>query len=118
VRRSLVVLALLCLVSACTTQSKFRSLGPSYPPKAADAVVEVFEDQAPTRSHARIARLDAHFEKTTFVSTSRQRGIEELKKQARLAGADGIVDIREQRSHVGETQILHMTATAIRYTSP
>jgi hypothetical protein len=44
----------------------------------------VFESGAPTRPFERIARLDAHFEKTHFIHTTHEAGIAELKKQARL----------------------------------
>jgi uncharacterized protein YbjQ (UPF0145 family) len=76
----------------------------------------VFESGLPTQPFERIARLDAHFEKAGFMPTARKTGLDELKKQARAAGADGIVEIQELHSHVGETQILHMTAFGIRYT--
>ncbi len=105
-----------CVAACATTQGHFRSLGPSYPAQPATFAVEVFESP-PERPFERIARLDAHFEHTGFVSTSHQAGIEELKKQARAAGGDAIIELRELRSHVGETMILHVTATAIRYTS-
>jgi len=109
-------LTVVCVVACATTQSKFRWLGSPYPAKPATYVVEVFESGPPARPFERIARLDAHFEKTGFMPTARQAGLEELKKQARAAGADGIVEIQEMHSHVGETRILHMTAIGIRYT--
>jgi len=39
-----------------------------------------------------------------------------LEEQARLSGADAIIEIRENRSMVGETRVYHVTATGIRYT--
>ncbi len=107
----------LCVVACATTQGKFRGLGSAYPAHPPTFPVEVFESDPPTRPFERIARLDAHFEQTGFMSTSHQTGIEELKKQARAAGADAIIEVRELHSHVGETLILHVTATGIRYTS-
>jgi len=115
-RGVIAALIALCVVACATTQSKFRWLGSSYPAKPASFPVEVFESGPPTRPFQKIARLDAHFEKTGFMPTARQTGLEELKKQARAAGADGIVEIQESHSQVGETRILHMTATGIRYT--
>lgn len=44
-----------------------------------------------------------------------EAGLAELKKQARAAGADAIIDTRENRSRVHETFILHLTGTGIRY---
>jgi uncharacterized protein YbjQ (UPF0145 family) len=40
----------------------------------------------------------------------------ELKKQARLSGADAVIDIQEKHSKVLETSVYHVTATGIRYT--
>ncbi len=116
VRVVLTALVALCVVACQTTQSKFRWLGPSYPAKPATFAVELFESGMPVRPFVKIARLDAHFEKTGFMPTLRQTGIEELKKQARAAGADAVVEIREMHSHVGETLILHVTGIGIRYT--
>ena len=105
----------LCVVGCATTQSGFRPLGATYPPKPADFQVEVFATGAPTRAFERIARLDTHFEKTHFIHTSEATGMAELQKQARAAGADAIIEVREMRSRVGETFILHVTGIGIRY---
>jgi hypothetical protein len=108
--------AVLCVVACATAQGGFRPLGTEkYPGKPADFTVEVFDGSVPSRAFDRIARLDAHYEKTHFIPTSRETAIAELKKQARAAGADAIIDIEEKRSQVGETLILHVTATGIRY---
>jgi hypothetical protein len=113
----LLVLALtLCVVGCATTQGNFRPLGTKYPPKPASFAVQVFEGVQPERPFERIARVDAHFEKTFFTPTSRDAAIEELKKQARAAGADAIIEIDERRSRVNETLILHVSATAIHFT--
>jgi hypothetical protein len=114
--RVIAALVALCVVACATTQSKFRWLGSSYPAKPASFAVGVFESALPTRPFEKIARLDAHFEKTGFMPTARQTGLEELKKQARAAGADGIIEIQELHSHVGETLILLLAANGIRYT--
>jgi len=39
-----------------------------------------------------------------------------LKNEARLAGADAIIEIRERSSNVLETNIYHTTAVGIVYT--
>jgi hypothetical protein len=114
VRHAAAVIMALCVVGCATTQSGFRPLGQTYPPKPADFAVEIVED-TPTRPFERIARLDTHFEKTHLIHTARDSGIAELKKQARAAGADAIIEVREMRSRVGETFILHMTGIGIRY---
>jgi len=105
----------LCVVACATSQSGFRPLGSAFPAKPADFTVEVFESGAPTRPFERIARLDAHYEKTHLLHTSRDTGMADLRKQARAAGADAIIEVREMRSRVGETYILHITGIGIRY---
>ena len=116
-RWSLVLLAV-CVVGCATTQTHFRPLGQVYPARPANAPVEVFESGTPSRPFERIARLDVHFEKTTFMSTSHEVAIKALQVQARAAGADAIVDVDERRSRINETLVLHVSATGIRYTAP
>ena len=112
------VLLTLCVVGCATTQSGFRPLGRSYPPKPADFVVEIFESGEPARPFERVARLDTHFEKTHFIYTAHAAGIAELQKQARAAGADAVIEVREMRSRVNETFVLHVTGIGIRYVEP
>lgn len=115
--RRIVLLACACVLFACTsTQSRFAPLGGKvFPPRPESFEIAVFTDAAPERTFERIARLDAHFEKTAFVKSTFHEALVELKRQARLAGADALIEIHEQRSSVGETRIYHVTATAIRY---
>lgn len=103
-------------VSCATSQSRFSLLGRSYPPKPETFDVEVFQTGAPSRPFARVSRLDVHLEKTGFVSSSLSEALPDLKKQARLSGADAVVELRESRWSVNETQVYHVTATGIRYT--
>ena len=109
----------LCLAgilgAACTMQSRFSPLGKSYPPRPQTAAVEVFQTGAPAKPFERVSRLDVHLEKTHLVPSSFSDALPELEKQARLSGADAIIDIRESKSSIGETRIYHVTATGIRY---
>jgi len=114
---SLWILVLLA-VSCSTTQSHRTLLGKTYPPKPAEAEIEVFQTGQPTRPFERIARLVVHVEKSFFVSSSLENALPELKKQARLAGADAVIEIEENWSTVVETKIYNVTATGIRYTDP
>jgi hypothetical protein len=108
--------AMLCFVSGCaTTQSRMSFLGEHYPPRAADAAVEVFRDGVPNKPFDRIARLDVHLEKTGFVKSGLEDALPELKKQARQAGADAVIEIQEIRSQILETMVYHVTATGVRY---
>lgn len=116
VARAAVLLLLGAVLAGCaSTQSRFSHLGGSYPPRPENHDIAVFQDAPPARPFVRVARLDVHLEKTVFIASSLADAMPELKKQARLAGADAIIDIREQRSSIGETRIYHVTATGIRY---
>lgn len=106
---------LLCFSGCATTQSHISFLAEHYPPRAADAAVEVFRDGVPNRAFNRIARLDVHLEKTGFVKSSFAGALSELKKQARQAGADAVIEIEEKRSQILETMVYHVTATGVRY---
>lgn len=116
--RSALVLCLVALFTvSCfsSTQSRYVMLGDSYPPKPEGYDVQIFQNEIPQRPFVRISRLDVHLEKTHFVGSALDNALPELKKQARLSGADAIIEIRESRSGVGETKIYHVTATGIRY---
>lgn len=110
--------ALLVLCTSCaTTNSQFSFLGQSYPPKPAGFQVEVFDTGLPTRPFERIARLDVHLEKTHFIDSGLKDALPRLTEQARLAGADAIIEIKERSSTISlETKVYHVTATGIRYT--
>ena len=115
--RSTLALWLVALftVSCATTQSRYSMLEDSYPPKPEGYDVQVFRDGVPQRQFVKISRLDVHLEKSHFIGSSLNDALPELMKQARLSGADAIIEIREIRSMVGETKIFHVTATGIRY---
>ncbi len=116
--RSSLVLCLVALftVSCATTQSRYSILGDTYPPKPEGYDIQIFRNEVPQRPFVRISRLDVHLEKTHFIGSSLDDALPELKKQARLSGADAIIEIRESASMVGETRIFHVTATGILYT--
>lgn len=106
----------LLAVSCASTLGRFTCLQlPCPPPKLAGFEVEVFRQGAPDRPFDRIARVDVHLEKTGFAGSSLEDALPELKKQARLSGADALIEIRETTSTHAETRIYHVTATGIRY---
>jgi hypothetical protein len=113
-RLTLAFAALALLVGCASTQGRFAPLGERHTAKPADAYVAVFESGVPGCGFERVARLDAHLEKTGLMPSSLSEALVVLRKQARLAGGDGIVEIKEQRSQLLETRIYHVTATAIR----
>lgn len=116
--RAALLAAALCLgLEACSsTQGRFVPLGEPRAPRAVDAQVDVYRDTLPTRRFERVARLDAHLEKSAFRKSSFEDALPELMRRARAAGADAIIEPKEQRSQVGETMIYHVIATGIRYT--
>jgi hypothetical protein len=103
------------LSSCATRQGTFVPLGPSRSPKAADAPVEVFRSGHPARGFTRVAQVEAHMEKTHLIPSSFAEAEAVLQEQAGRAGADAVIEIREQRSHVGETLIYHASGTAVCY---
>lgn len=105
-------------VASCATQSRYRSLsnGPVAKPLPETYDVQVYVDTIPQRPFEKVSRLDVHIEKTHFVGSSLESALPELKKQARLSGAQGIIDIRETKSRLNETTIYHVTGTGIRFT--
>ena len=103
------------LLAGCVTQSRFAPIGDARQPKPGTCPIDVFTGQPPQRDFVRVARLDAHVENTFFVPQALSALLPSLKRQACLAGADAIIDIKESRSMLIETQIYHVTATAIAY---
>jgi len=110
-----VILAVGLLAGCASTQSRYVLLGPAYPPMPDAAEVQVFRGDPPDRPFLRVSRLDVHLEKTHFIGSTLEDALPELMRQARLSGAEAIIEIREQRSQVGETKIYHVTAVGIRY---
>jgi hypothetical protein len=116
-RRALGLCLIVLLTASCSsTQSRYVMLGRPYAPRPEGYDVQVFRDGPPQRPFVRISRLDVHVEKTYFMRPSFEDAVAELKEQARLSGADAIIDVQERSSTLNETGIYHVTATGIRYT--
>ncbi len=105
--------------ASCATEAdrggRFSMLKGAYPPKPKDFPVEIFENAPPARPYDEIARLDVHLERAFFATPSLKDTFPELIYQARRAGADAIINLRERRSTLNETKTLHVTATGIKY---
>ena len=116
--RCAISLAVILAASCATTQSRYSTLSEGYSsqPLSEDYKVEVFRSGNPQKPFVKIARLDVHLEKTHFIGSNLDNALPELVRQARLSGAQAIIDIDETNSRVGETMIYHVTATGIRYT--
>lgn len=107
------------MLAACASNSaRFSPMpGKSLPPKDDSFEVAVFESVLPARAFERIARLDVRMEMSASQGASLQDAIPELKRQARRAGADAIIDIRQQRSKVGDMMVFQVSAMGIRYSA-
>jgi hypothetical protein len=110
------IAAILVALSGCaSTTGHYDFLGQSYPERPIDAPIEAFATGEPSHPYARVARLDAHLEKTGFMGSSLAEALPELKRQARRAGCDAIMEITERRSEILETRVYHVTAIGVRY---
>ncbi len=103
-------------IACSTVQSHHSSLGSTYPSRPDTFEVEIFQTGMPAKPFEKISRLDVHLEKTHFIPSTLKDALPELKRQARLSGADAIIDIQERKSMVGETKVYHVSGTGIRYT--
>ena len=109
------LLIIIVIVSCSTTQSRHVPLVEGLSPKSEDYSVQVYRDKLPDRPFERISRIDVHLEKTHFISSDFNNALPRLQKEARLSGADAMIEIKESKSSVGETKIYHVTATGIRF---
>ncbi len=101
--RTAIACALFCgtiiLTCGCATEvGSHTFLGKTYPAKSADHPIDVYTDSLPERPFERVALLDIHCESQGFLETNLENdGVPELKRQARAAGCDAIVEISERK---------------------
>jgi len=116
-KTALLIMTLSLLVAGCEgpMPGKFARLAQPYPAKPKDSPIEVFQDAPPSKPYNEIARLDVHMEQGYFKQPTLKDVMPELLKQARLSGSDGIINIQERRSVLSEIQVLHVSATAIKF---
>jgi hypothetical protein len=112
---AVIAVVLVAMAGCASTIGRYEFLDKPYPERPANAPVEVFATGEPSRPYVRVARLDAHLEKTGFMPSNLTEALPELKRQARRAGCDAIVEITERRSEILETRVYHVTAIGIRY---
>jgi hypothetical protein len=106
------------LVGCATEVGQYTWLGKPYPPKPANFAVEAFTNGVPARPFERAAILDAHCESQGWLNPNlEQDALPELKRQARAAGCDAIIEIevRKPSNWTFETRTIHVTATGIVY---
>ena len=103
-----------CLLSGCmATTGNYRPLSKAYPPRPANCAIAVFKDTAPSQPYVTISQLNVHLEKTFFLPSDYASAIGELKRQACLSGADGIIGVREESSSYLETKIYNLSGTGV-----
>jgi hypothetical protein len=107
---------LVTMAGCASTIGRYEFLDKPYAERPVNAPVEVFVTGEPSRPYVRVARLDAHLEKTGFMPSSLAEALPELKRQARRAGCDAIIEISERRSEILETRVYHVTAIGVHYT--
>jgi hypothetical protein len=115
--RAACAIFLACALSGCmATTGNARPLGATvYPPRPKDCAVTVFKDTPPSRPYVAIAQLDVHMEKTFFLPSDYDSAVGDLKRQACHAGADAIVNIKEEHSSYLETKMYNLSGTGIRF---
>lgn len=114
-RNVLVVFLASGLCGCMATTGNYRSLNQNSPARAPNCDVAVFKDQRPARPYVAIAQLNVHLEKTFFASSDFASASGELRRQACLSGADGVIDIEEKNSSYLETRIYNLSATGIKF---
>ncbi len=113
--RTVVLVAGTLALACATTQSRYVPLGQRRPVLAETEEVEVYTSGAPQRAFERVSRIDVHLEKTSFARSRLADALPEIKRQARLSGAQAVIDVQERHAGVAETDIYHVTAIGIRY---
>jgi hypothetical protein len=112
------ICVVLTLAACASNSARFSPMpGKSLPPKDDSFEVAVFESVLPDRAFERVARLDVRMKMSASQAASLQDAIPELKRQARRAGADAIIDIRLQRSQDGDVMVFEVSAMGIRYSA-
>ena len=116
----LLALGSMVLVSGCATEvGSFTPLAKAYPPKSSKSPIEVFTTGAPSRPFERVAILDVHCEEQGFMTPNlKSDGIPALIEQARAAGCDAIIEIREKQGPANwtlETSVKNYTAVGVAY---
>ena len=114
---ALLLLASILLCAGCEgpMPGRFTRVSEPCAAKPNDYRVEVL-DTLPSRPYTEIARLDVHMEEAFFAQPALKDMMPELLRQARLAGADAIINVKERKSVINETRSLHVTATGIKFT--
>ena len=87
------------LAAGCATEvGSHTFLGKTYPAKPEGHPIDIYPDMPPERAFERVALLDVHCESQGFMEPNlEQDGVPQLKKEARAAGCDAIIEIKERK---------------------
>jgi hypothetical protein len=111
-------LAVLTLAGCATEVGSFTATE-KLAPKPANHPIAVYTNGVPDRAFRRVATLDVRCESQGFMQpTIATDAIPMLIKQARAAGCDAIMDIKERKppeNWTFETKVLLVTATGIAF---
>lgn len=78
--------------------------------------IEIIKSGAPSRPFTKVGRLDFHVDKWSSKDPPSMEDFRsELESQARLAGADAVMDVDWTLKGTPETGVYHVIATAISY---
>lgn len=108
------------LLAGCATEvGNFTPLKQGYAAKPAKYPIAVFATGFPQRPFERVAILDVHCESQGYLTPNlKNDGIPELIEQARAAGCDAIIEIREKPAPANwtfETSVKNYTAAGVAY---
>lgn len=118
--RLMVLFMAAIFVAGCAAEvGTFIPLKQGYAPKDRKSPVEVFMTGLPSRPFERVAILDANCEAQGFmVPNLKNDGLPMLMVQARAAGCDAIIEIREKAAPANwtlESRVKNFTAVGIAY---
>lgn len=88
--------------------------GEPAPGQGAPGDVEVLSG-VPARPYAKVSQLDLYVEKRAGGEPSLEEVLPELKRQARLSGADAVIDVQWTLRGTTDAGVYHVTATGISY---
>jgi uncharacterized protein YbjQ (UPF0145 family) len=91
--------------------------GERAPGEVAPGDVEVLSG-APERPYAKVSSLDLYVEKKAGGKPSLEEVLPELKRQARLSGAEAVIDVQWTLRGTKDAGVYHVTATGIAYSEP
>ena len=80
--------------------------------------VEVFTQGAPNRPYAKVCELKFYLEKRSTGPNSLDDVLPELRRRARAAGADAVIDVQLRTRGSGEAVVYKVTATGVAYEKP